>query len=87
MSAEHLLRLLEPVTASLSGTVSGQSSGVVTTTCTQVSGPGTVTFADPSALVTTATFPVGGTYVLHLTAVDGTLSASDDVTFNINSSK
>jgi hypothetical protein len=32
-----------------------------------VSGPGTVTFANPAALSTTATFSIPGTYVLRLT--------------------
>ena len=34
-------------------------------------GPGTVTFADPKALITTATFSAPGTYVLKLTADNG----------------
>jgi hypothetical protein len=49
----------------------------VTTTWSKVSGPGTVTFANPSAKVTTATFSTAGTYVLQLTGSDGALSASD----------
>jgi hypothetical protein len=52
----------------------------VTVTWSTVSGPGTATFADPSAAATTATFSAPGTYVLRLTASDGELSASDDVT-------
>src|SRR6185436_13122529 len=43
-------------------------------------GPGTVTFANPNALNTTATFSVVGTYVLRLTANDSALSSSDEVT-------
>jgi DUF1680 family protein len=35
------------------------------------SGPGTVTFADPKALTTTATFSALGTYALKLTVTDG----------------
>ena len=35
------------------------------------SGPGTVTFADPKALITTATFSALGPYVLKLTVTDG----------------
>ena len=35
------------------------------------SGPGTVTFADPKALITTATFSELGTYVLKLTVTNG----------------
>lgn len=44
---------------------------------TKVSGPGSVTFADPASPVTSATFSVEGEYVLKLTASDGQLSSSD----------
>jgi DUF1680 family protein len=40
------------------------------------SGPGTVTFADPAAAVTTARFSAAGAYVLKLTADDGESSVS-----------
>ena len=73
--------------ASLNGTVADDglpnSPGVVTTTWTQVSGPGNVTFADPSALATTATFSMAGTYFLRLTAHDGDLSAFADVAITV----
>jgi hypothetical protein len=73
--------------ASLDGATSddGLPNGVTTTTWSKVSGPGTVTFADGSATDTTAAFSVGGTYVLRLTANDGALSASDDVTVTVQS--
>ncbi|HVY91541.1 MAG TPA: hypothetical protein VHA14_02285, partial [Bryobacteraceae bacterium] len=38
---------------------------------TKESGPGTVTFGDPRALITTATFSALGSYALKLTATDG----------------
>jgi hypothetical protein len=44
-----------------------------------VSGPGTVTFANPAVATTTATFSSEGTYVLRLTADDGALQASDEL--------
>ena len=70
--------------ANLSGTASDDGfpdpPGLMTTTWSVVSGPGTVTFGDASALNTTATFSVLGTYVLRLTANDSALSASDDIT-------
>jgi len=50
----------------------------------KVSGPGTVAFGNPDAAVTTVTFSEPGSYVLRLTADDSQLSASDDVTVNIN---
>jgi hypothetical protein len=47
---------------------------------TRVSGPGSVEFADPSTVNTTATFTVPGTYVLRLTVSDGQYTVSDEVT-------
>ncbi|HLF05341.1 MAG TPA: Ig-like domain-containing protein, partial [Dehalococcoidia bacterium] len=83
-----------PGAVSLDGTVAddGQPSGVITSLWSKVSGPGTVTFANPAVVDTTATFSVAGAYVLRLTASDGastsggagiasdgSLTASDDV--------
>jgi K319-like protein len=72
-----------PASATLSGSVvdDGQPNppGAVTTSWSQVSGPGTATFADASAPSTTASFSVAGTYTLRLTASDGELTSSDDV--------
>jgi hypothetical protein len=48
-----------------------------------VSGPGTVTFANPGAIDTTASFSAAGTYVLRLSASDGERSASDDVEVSV----
>ncbi len=76
-----------PGTASLSATVTDDglpsSPGTVTRTWTRVSGPGTVTFGNASANNTTASFSAAGTYVLRLTASDGSLQASDDVTITV----
>src|SRR5690606_26298666 len=55
----------------------------ITTQWSRVSGPGTVTFGNAAARNTTAQFSAPGTYVLRLTASDGQLSASDDVTIVI----
>jgi hypothetical protein len=77
-----------PASASLDGTVNDDglpaSPGVVTTAWSQMSGPGTVTFGDASAVNTTASFSINGVYVLRLTADDGELSANDDVTITVN---
>ena len=62
--------------ASPSATVTGWS---------QVSGPGTVTFADPAAPATTATFSATGTYVLRLSAQDSELEASDTLIIQVAS--
>lgn len=57
--------------------------GTLTTTWSLVSvtgtDGGTVTFGDPSAVDTTATFDLGRTYTLRLTATDGLLFTSDDI--------
>jgi hypothetical protein len=74
-------------TASLTGTVTDDGlpnpPGAASTTWTMVSGPGSVTFGDPGAVVTTASFSHAGEYTLRLTATDGESSASDDVTVNV----
>ncbi|MES2596247.1 MAG: Calx-beta domain-containing protein [Verrucomicrobiota bacterium] len=57
--------------------------GVVTSTWSQVSGPGSTTFMDASSPVTTATFSANGTYTLRLTADDGTQASQAEVTFVI----
>jgi hypothetical protein len=48
-----------------------------------VSGPGTVTFGNPNAALTTATFSAGGIYTLRLTADDGALTSNADVQIGI----
>jgi hypothetical protein len=59
--------------------------GVVTTTWSQVSGPGTTTFGNANEVDTTASFSVEGTYVLRLSADDGALSATpDELTVTVN---
>ncbi len=73
--------------AVLDGTVTDDGlpnpPGVVTSTWSVVSGPGTVTFADASAVDTTATFSAQGTYVLQLLADDTSLTAADTVTITV----
>ncbi len=77
-----------PATASLSGTATDDGlpnpPATVTTAWSVVSGTGTVTFANPAALATTASFSAWGTYTLRLTASDGYLSASDDLVVTVN---
>ncbi len=71
------------VGASLQASVSDDGlpnpPGAVTLQWSQVSGPGSVSFASPASASTTATFPAAGSYVLRITANDGQLSASDDL--------
>ncbi|HEX6257182.1 MAG TPA: hypothetical protein VFZ70_15345, partial [Euzebyales bacterium] len=71
----------------LDGTVSDDGMpdppGALTTSWSEVSGPGTVTFGNASAVDTTATFPATGSYVLRLTASDGQKTASDELTVTV----
>ena len=55
----------------------------VTDTWSQVSGPGTATFTDPSSPTTTVSFDSAGTYVLRLTADDSALQAVDNVSVTV----
>ena len=55
----------------------------LTTTWSQVSGPGTVIFDDASAINTAAVIPEVGIYTLRLTADDGELATFDDVTIEL----
>src|SRR2546425_3982740 len=77
-----------PSSANLTGSATddGQPNppGVLTTRWSQVSGPGTVSFSNASALNSTATFSASGAYVLRLTVSDGALAASDDVAVTVN---
>ncbi len=75
-----------PASASLDGTVTddGLPSGSLSSLWTKFSGPGTVTFGDAAEVDTSAGFSTDGVYVLRLTADDGALTTSDDVTITVN---
>ena len=77
-------------TLSLAGTASDDGTpnppGVITTTWSKFSGPGTVVFGMSNSLNTTATFTSAGTYVLRLTTTDSELSSSDDIAINVQGS-
>jgi len=77
-----------PSSANLTGVAidDGQPNppGVLTTTWSAVSGPGTVSFSNARALNSTATFSASGAYVLRLTVSDGALAVSDDVAVTVN---
>jgi len=55
----------------------------LTVTWSVFSGPGSVTFTDPSSATTTASFSSAGSYTLRLAAWDGGKSTSDDVVVTI----
>ncbi len=57
--------------------------GALTYAWTKVSGPGTFTPLDASDPTTTATLSKVGTYVLRLTADDGELTSTDDLTVQV----
>ncbi|MCB4756095.1 MAG: C25 family cysteine peptidase [Elusimicrobia bacterium] len=73
--------------ASLSGSASDDGlpnpPGRLTTAWTKATGPGTVAFADASALATTATFSAPGVYTLRLTATDSQFASSNDLTITV----
>jgi hypothetical protein len=74
-------------TNSLQLTANATDSEVTpTVTWSKVSGPGTATFANASSANTSVSFGATGEYVLRVTASDGLLTATDDVTVNVGSS-
>lgn len=76
-----------PNSLTLAGSVSDDGlpeGSTLTSMWSQVSGPGTATFTDPTAPITDVTFSASGTYVLRLTASDTELQGTDDVTVTVN---
>jgi RHS repeat-associated protein/uncharacterized repeat protein (TIGR01451 family) len=72
----------EQRTAMLYGSVNDDGlpdGSIPTARWSVVGGPGLVAFDDPSSPITEVTFSKPGEYVLHLTASDSELSASDEV--------
>ena len=67
----------------LNGTVTDSAGLTTTDTWAEVSGPGTVTFADPTNPVTTATFSQVGTYVLELFATDSVNSGWEQISITV----
>jgi hypothetical protein len=82
VSAGPDLTVTLPAAATLAGSATDDGlpfPPTLTSTWSKVRGPGAVTFADPTAPATTATFSRPGSYVLRLTANDTAVSVSDDV--------
>jgi hypothetical protein len=75
-----------PDAADLNGqaTDDGKPSGTLTYAWSKVTGPGSVTFGDATAAVTTANFSLAGVYVLRLSVSDSVLTDSDDITITVN---
>lgn len=57
--------------------------GITTTEWLLLSGPGSANFADSSALTTTVTFDLPGTYTLRITGDDGEVKAYRDITVEV----
>jgi len=75
-----------PQTATLHGTASDDGlpqGSTLVSSWSMIAGPGTVSFDDATNLNAIATFSSAGTYVLRLSADDGLLSTSDDLTVTV----
>ncbi len=81
------LSVTMPAAALLDGTVSDDgrpaTPGTVAATWEKVTGPGTVSFGNPNAVDTQASFDQAGTYLLRLSAHDGALTGRDSVTVTV----
>jgi M6 family metalloprotease-like protein/uncharacterized repeat protein (TIGR02543 family) len=65
-------------------TASDPESNPLTYTWSKISGPGAVTFSDPAALDSTASFRIAGTYVLRLSVSDGIGTSFDEITIIVS---
>ncbi|HSV41706.1 MAG TPA: hypothetical protein VLI04_23270 [Nocardioidaceae bacterium] len=65
--------------ANLDGTLTDAGLPAATLQWSKVSGPGTVTFQNPTSIDTKASFSAVGTYTLRLTASNGFFTVYDDV--------
>jgi len=76
-----------PAVATLDGTVTDDGlpvGGALTIQWVSLSGPGLVTFGDPTQADTTATFSVSGDYMLGLNANDGAVMSSANVIVHVS---
>jgi RHS repeat-associated protein len=82
------LGVITPTGVTLQGVVTDDgnpTNGSLISVWSVISGPGTVTFADINATNTIAIFSQPGSYQLQLTASDGQLTSSSNVTITITS--
>jgi hypothetical protein len=75
----------EPALLDAFVTDDGDPPGTLAATWTRASGPGAVTFEDPQAVSTAASFEVPGPHTLRVTASDGQLATSDDLSVDVQS--
>ena len=82
-------KTVDSCNASLTGTVTDDgkpTTGTLLITWNKLTGPGVATFTSPNSASTNVTFTKPGVYVLRLSAGDGALGASDDVTVTVRAS-
>ncbi len=76
-----------PALVNLTGSASDDGlpnpPGALSFAWSTVNGPGVVTFGNPAAASTTASFAAAGVYVLRLTVDDGALAAYADTSINV----
>ncbi len=73
-------------TLTLNGTISNPgvpAGATITTTWTEVSGPASINFSNPTGLTTQVTFTTAGTYDLRLSANNTGLTGASDVTITV----
>ena len=73
-------------TLTLNGTISNPgvpAGATITTTWSEVSGPASVNFSNPTGLTTQVTFTTAGTYDLRLSANNTGLTGTSDVTITV----
>jgi hypothetical protein len=73
-----------PANGTLAGAATDENGTAPRVRWEKVSGPGVVSFANPSSLATAVSFGAAGSYVVRLTAEDGELESSDEVSFTVN---
>ncbi len=87
LPADHPYKTAAPTTATavanLDGTVNDVEGDPQTTTWTLVSGPAAATISNASAVDTSASFTLTGTYVLRLNAADSYGQVFDEVTVTV----
>lgn len=84
VGSDQVVDISAPATLTGSVTDDGLPNGTLSCLWSNVSGPGTVTFADATNEDTTATFSMIGTYVLRLMGDDGESTTSADMTITVN---
>jgi len=72
------------IAADLTGTAGAEAGPAPTVLWSKVSGPGTATFANSTAAVTTVTFDQAGTYLLRLTATNPAAQTSADLSVTVS---